>query len=133
MLKSGCDLRIRVIEDGTNRPVAGVYFWKFPVDHPNELEHILSSTFRSGELRTDESGMARAVVPPEPGRRYRIRVAGVSAPTWPARSGRRCAGPCALFSTDPDESRPVELAAGKSVRLWFVLTRPGRLGDGQPR
>ena len=31
LLKSGCDLRIRVIEDGTNRPVAGVSFWKVPV------------------------------------------------------------------------------------------------------
>ena len=67
--------------------------------------------------------MARAVVPPEPGRRYRIRVAGISAPNMPGDQPKR--GPLRVFSTDPDESRPAELAAGKSVRLWFVLDRAG--------
>jgi hypothetical protein len=122
-LQSGCDLRIRVTQAGTNKPVADVFFWKFPADHPDRIELVRSNTNPSGILLTDESGLARVVLPPEPGRRYQFRIAGFRVPDRLQRidpaEGRRL-----RYSSDPDESRPVELAAGKSVRLWFLLPRP---------
>lgn len=125
VLTSGCDLRIRVTEPGTSRPVSGVLFWKFPEDHPDRIEQLPSSAVRGGVLRTDESGIARAVLPPEPGRRFRFRIAGIHSPNTPDQVdvvlGRNL-----HYVSDPHESRPVELAAGKSVRFWFVLTRPVR-------
>jgi protocatechuate 3,4-dioxygenase beta subunit len=123
-LPAGCDLRFRVTEAGTNRPRAGVYFWKFPADHPDQIEIIRSNTDRADVLVTDQSGLARVVLPPEPGKRYRFRVASVGL-SRVVRENDLAAGRRLRYSSDPDESRPVELAAAKSVRLWFVLPGPG--------
>jgi hypothetical protein len=127
VLNSGCEVQVRVTEAGTSKPVAGVVFWRFPVEHPDQLAHLRSSTSRIGDLRTDESGMGRAVLPPEPGRRYRLRFAGIhepNTPQWINPEAAKTRG----YTADPAESRSIELVGGKTIRLWFVLHKPGEAG-----
>jgi hypothetical protein len=115
-----------VTEAGTNRPRAGVSFWKFPADQPGQIEIVRSNSDRADVLVTDQSGLARVVLPPDAGRRYRFRVASVGSSRI-VREIDVAAGRRDRYSSDPDESRPVEFIPGKSVRLWFVLPVPGAI------
>ena len=125
VMTSGCEILVRVTEAGTNRPVPRVFFWKVPVDHPDQLAHIPASTFVSGEFQTDESGLGRAVVPPEPGRLYRLRFAGIQEPNTPDQINAEAARKQG-YTADPVESRPVELVGGKTIRLRFHLSKTGQ-------
>lgn len=101
-------------------PVAGAFFWKAPEDRPEETLHIETSTFRSGEPWTDARGEMRAVVPPEPGRRYRFRFAGIHEPNRPSGINPAAARKHG-YEAFPSQSAPVELIAGKMIRLRFIL------------
>jgi protocatechuate 3,4-dioxygenase beta subunit len=125
VLNSGCEIQVRVTEADTNKPVAKAFFWKSPVDDPDRVEHIPASTFWSGVLRTDESGLGRTVVRPEPGKRYRLRFAGIQHPNMPDQINREAARTQG-YTADPAESRPIELVGGKTIRLWFRLSKAAR-------
>ncbi len=124
-MDAGCEILVRVTEAGTNRPVAKAFFWKSPVDHPDQLEHVPASTFLSGVLRTDDSGLGRAVVPPEPGKRYVLRFAGIQEPNMPDQINAAMAKTQGYLA-DPPASRPIELIGGKTIRLRFELSKGAR-------
>ena len=80
---AGVELIIRAVGMREDKPVARAFFWKAPEDQPDATEQIQPLTFVSGEPWTDEKGELRAVLPPEPGRRYRFRFAGIHEPNMP--------------------------------------------------
>jgi hypothetical protein len=101
-------------------PVPDVYFWKAPEEQPEATQQITTSTFRSGAPWTDAKGELRAVVPPEPGRRYRFRFAGIHEPNMPPGINPKMANKHGYLAF-PTQSVPVELIAGKTIRLRFIL------------
>jgi len=117
-------------------PVADAFFWKAPEDQPEETQHIETSTFQGGEPWTDATGELRAVLPPEPGRRYRFRFAGIHEPNMPSGINPAAANKHG-YEAFPTQSVPVELIAGKTIRLRFILRKTDqpvdRRGDGVGR
>lgn len=122
VMNAGCEIQVRVTEAGTEKPVEKAFFWKSPADHPDQLAHVPASTFMGGVLRTDESGLGRAVVPPEPGRLYRLRFAGIQQPNMPDQIVA-AAAKTEGYTADPPESRPIELIGGKTIRLRFHVSK----------
>jgi hypothetical protein len=122
VLKSGCELQIEAIDAATNMPVPGAFFWKIAVDEPSQRESIDISTFAYGEPWTNAAGMLRAVLKPVPKRLYRIQFAGIRRPNmgWPINPD--LANKQGYLS-EPATSAPIELDAGKLVRLRFVLRK----------
>jgi RNA polymerase sigma factor (sigma-70 family) len=115
--KAGFELLIEAVEADSGKPVAGARFWKVP-EHQSELRgEIRPSTFIVENPWTDAKGKLRAVLPPEPGQRYRFRFAGIRAPNGGISLAEH-------YEADPAESASIELAAGKTVRLRFVLRKP---------
>jgi len=120
--KAGAELIIQAVMTRAGEPVAGAFFWKAPEDQPEETQHIETSTFRSGEPWTDTKGELRAVLPPEPGRRYRFRFAGVHEPNMPSGINPAAANKHG-YEAFPTQSAPVELIAGKAIRLRFMFRK----------
>src|SRR5262249_7424619 len=104
------------------QPVAEAFFWKAPEDRPEETQPIGTSTFRLGQPRTDAKGEFRTVLPPAPGRRYRFRFAGIHEPNMPPGINPAMANKQG-YEAFPTQSVPVELVAGKTVRLRFILRK----------
>jgi hypothetical protein len=122
-LKTGCEVLFEAVEAGTGRPVASVFFWMAPDNEPKETRQIKTSTFMSGEPWTDARGTVRAVLAPEPGKRYRFRFAGIHEPNMPEGINPAAAKKYGYVS-EPAESEPIELKGGKTVHLRFVLRKP---------
>jgi hypothetical protein len=120
--KAGAELILRAVGTRPGNPVPDVFFWKAPEDRPEETQHIKTSTFRGGRPWTDAKGELRAVLPPEPGRRYRFRFAGIHEPNMPAGINPAAANKHG-YEAFPTQSVPVELIAGKTIRLQFVLRK----------
>ena len=122
VLKSGCELQIEAIDAATNRPVPGASFWQIAVDEPSERETITVSTFAYGEPWTNAAGMLRAVLKPDPKKLYRFQFAGIRQPNkgWPIHPD---AANKQGYSSDPAMSEPVELEAGKTIRIRFALRK----------
>jgi hypothetical protein len=118
--KAGVELIIETVGPRPGTPVAGAFFWKAPEDQPEATERIESSTFVSGAPWTDAKGEMRAVLPAEPGRRYRFRFAGIHQPNM-SSSINPVAANKQGFEAFPSQSAPVELVAGKTIRLRFIL------------
>ena len=120
--KAGVELIFR--RSGSDRAsrCADAFFWKAPEDQPEETQQIETSTFRSGEPWTDAKGELRAVLPPEPGRRYRFRFAGIHEPNMPSGINPATANKHG-YEAFPTQSVPVELIAGKTIRLRFILRK----------
>ena len=120
--RAGVELIIQAVGTRPDSPVAGAFFWKAPEDQPGATQHIETSTYRSGEPWTDANGELRAVMAPEPGRRYRFRFAGVHEPNMP-----RGINPAMANKQDyeafPSQSAPIELAPGQTIRLRFVIRK----------
>jgi hypothetical protein len=112
-----------LIDFKVGKPVPGAFFWKAPEDHPEATDHIAVSTFRSGQPLTNEKGELRAVLRPEPGRRYRFRFAGIHEPNTPTFGINPAAAKKQGYEAFPSESTLVELLPGKTIRLKFVLHR----------
>ncbi len=100
--------------------MAGAFFWKAPEDKPDETQLIETSTFWSGEAWTNAHGEMRAVLAPQPGRRYRFRFAGIHEPNMPPGINPTMANKQG-YEAFPTQSASVELVAGKTVRLRFIL------------
>jgi hypothetical protein len=84
-----------------------------PRDDPGQCE-------RRGQRCGNEKGEMRAVLRPEPGRRYRVRFTGVHEPNMPAgitAEGANKQG----YEAFPTQSAPVELKGGTTIRLRFIL------------
>jgi hypothetical protein len=64
----------------------------------------------------------RGVLTPEPGKRYRFKFAGIHEPNMPPQINPQMANNQG-YESDPPESEPVELAAGKTIRLRFLLRK----------
>ncbi len=120
--KAGVELILEAVGTRPGNPVADVFFWKAPEDQPEATQHIATSTFHWGEPWTDAKGELRAVVPPEPGRRFRFRFAGIHEPNMPAGINPAAANTHGYLAF-PTQSVPVELIAGKSIRLKFILRK----------
>jgi protocatechuate 3,4-dioxygenase beta subunit len=118
--KAGVELILQAVGTRPGQPVADAFFWKAPEDQPEQTQHIDVSTFRSGEPWTDTKGELRAVLPPEPGRRYRFRFAGIHEPNMPPGINPALAKKHG-YEAFPTQSAPVELIAGQTIRLRFVL------------
>ena len=118
--KAGAELIIQAVEFRTNEPVVDAVFWQAPDDQPEATQQIQTSTTWSSEPWTNENGELRAVLPPEPGRRYRFRFAGIREPNQPG--GVDPASPNTHgYAAFPTKSLPVELIGGKTIRLRFIL------------
>jgi hypothetical protein len=114
-------LILRAVGTRPGDPVPDV-FWKAPEDRPEETQQIKTSTFLSGRPWTDAKGELRAVLPPEPGRRYRFRFAGIREPNMRAGINPALAKKHG-YEAFPTQSVPVELIAGKTIRLQFILRK----------
>lgn len=130
--KAGAEVIIEAVEAGSGEPVANAFFWRAPEDRPAEEQHFRTSTFLMGREWTDEKGMMRAVFAPEPGRRYRFRFAAIREPNTRPDINPSPPKPSG-YVAEPAESESVELAAGKSIRLRFVLRKGDRPSGGGPR
>jgi hypothetical protein len=104
------------------KPVADAFLWKAAEDQPEATQHIETSTFQGGAPWTDTKGELRAVLPPEPGRRYRFRFAGIHEPNMPPGINPKAANKRG-YEAFPTESVPVELIAGKTIHLRFILRK----------
>ena len=111
-------------------PVAGAFFWKAPEDQPEATQHIAASTFISGAPWTDAKGEMRAVLRPDPGRRYRFRFAGIHEPNMPEGINPAAANKQG-YEAFPSQSVPVELKGGKTIRLRFILHKTGETVEQQ--
>jgi hypothetical protein len=118
--QAGVELILQAVGIRPADAVADVFFWKAPEDQPEETQHIQTSTFRSGNPWTDANGELRAVLPPEPGRRYRFRFAGIHEPNMPPGINPATANKHG-YQAFPTQSVPVELIAGQTIRLRFIL------------
>lgn len=96
------------------------FFWKAPEDQPEETQNIETSTTWSSEPWTNAKGEMRAVLPSEPGRRYRFRFAGMREPNKPAGISADAASKQG-YEAFPSQSAPVELKGGTTTRLRFIL------------
>jgi hypothetical protein len=128
--KAGAELIIQAVRIRAGVPVAGAFFWKAPEDQPEETQHIEPSTFWSSEPWTDAKGELRAVLPPEPGRRYRFRFAGIHEPNMPSGIDPAAANKHG-YEAFPTQSAPVELIAGQTIRLRFIIHETGQ-NAGRP-
>ncbi|MGC8640094.1 MAG: MSCRAMM family protein [Isosphaeraceae bacterium] len=122
--KAGCELIFEAVAFGTDKPMAEVFFWKASEDKPDDTQNIEPSTFKGGEPWTDAKGQLRAVLPPEPGKCYRFRFAGVHEPNMPPGMSPGMANKQG-YEAFPTQSVPVELVGGKTIRLRFVLRKTG--------
>jgi hypothetical protein len=119
---AGFELILEAVGIRPDSPVAGAFFWKAPEDQPEATQHIETSTFWSVEPWTDAKAELRAVMTPEPGRRYRFRFAGIHEPNMPSQINPEFAKKQG-YEAFPSQSAPVEPAPGKTVRLRFVIRR----------
>jgi protocatechuate 3,4-dioxygenase beta subunit len=119
-LKAGVELIIQAVRNIAGEPVADAFFWQSPDGQPDDTKPIETSTFWSSEDGTNAKGELRAVLAPEPGRLYRFRFAGIHDP-----NRRHGIDPAAAnkhgYEAFPTQSAPVELIAGKTIRLRFIL------------
>jgi beta-lactamase regulating signal transducer with metallopeptidase domain len=123
VFKSGCELQIEAIDAATNKPVPDAFFWKVSVDEPAVRERIQVSTFAEyGEPLTNEAGMLRAVLRPEPKKLYQFEFAGMGKPNNGGVINPDAANKQG-YSSDPTLSEPVELEAGKTIRLRFLIRK----------
>jgi hypothetical protein len=120
--KAGVELIFEAVGTRPGNPVADAFFWKAPEDQPEATQQIETSTFRSGAPWTDANGELRAVLPPEPGRLYRFRFAGIHEPNMPPGINPAAAKKHG-YEAFPTQSVPVELIAGKTIRLRFILRK----------
>ena len=116
----GVELIFQAVGVRAGNPVAGAFFWKAPEDQPDETQNIDTSTFWSSEPFTDAKREMRAVLAPEPGRRYRFRFAGVHEANMPAGITAEAANKQG-YEAFPTQSAPVELKGGTTIRLRFIL------------
>jgi protocatechuate 3,4-dioxygenase beta subunit len=117
---AGAELILQAVGTRPGNPVAGAYFWKAPEDQPEEIQNIETSTFWSSEPWTNAKGELRVVLPPEPGRHYRFRFAGIHDPNTPRHIIADAADKHG-YEAFPTQSAPVELIGGKTIRLRFIL------------
>jgi beta-lactamase regulating signal transducer with metallopeptidase domain len=122
LLQSGVELQIEAVEAVTNKPIVGAYFWKVPAQEATRRGHIQESTFRSGGARTNAEGILRAVLAPEPGKRFRFEFAGIREPNMPDLLPPEAAKTHDWVADQP-VSEPYELNGGKTIRLRFVLRK----------
>ena len=121
--KAGVELIFQAVGTGAGKPIAGAYFWKAPEDKPEETQHIETSTFRVRRtLDRRERGNARRARP-RSGKRYRFRFAGIHEPNMPSGINPAMANKQG-YEVFPTQSVPVELVAGKTIRLRFILRKP---------
>jgi hypothetical protein len=120
--KAGVELIIQAVGTRPDSPVVGAFFWKAPEDQPGATQHIETSTFQSGEPWTDAKGELRAVMAPEPGRRYRFRFAGIHEPNMTSHINPAMANKQG-YEAFPSRSAPIELAPGQTIRLRFVIRK----------
>jgi hypothetical protein len=118
--KAGVELIFQAVGTGAGKPVADVFFWKASEDKPEEAQLVETSTTWSGQSWTDAKGEMRAVLAPEPGRRYRFGFAGIHEPNMPEGIDPAMANKQG-YEAFPTQSMPVELVGGKTVRLRFIL------------
>ena len=117
---AGTELIIEAAGIRPGSPVAGACFWMVPEDQPEETQTISTSTVWSSEPWTDAKGVMRAVFPPEPGKRYRFRFAGIHEPNMPSGISPDAANKQG-YEAFPTQSAAVELIGGKTIRLRFIL------------
>jgi hypothetical protein len=117
---AGAELIIEAVGIRPGNPVAGAFFWKAPEDQPEDTQTISTSTTWSSEPWTDAKGEMRAVLPPEPGKLYRFRFAGIHEPNMPSGISPDASNKQA-YEAFPTQSAPVELIGGKTIRLRFIL------------
>jgi len=118
--KAGVELILQAVEMRGEKPVPGAFFWKAPEDQLDAAQPIETSTSAWVDPWTDGKGELRAVLVPEPGRRYRFRFAGIhesNMPPWINPDAANKQG----YEAFPTQSAPVELTPGRTVRLRFVL------------
>jgi hypothetical protein len=127
--KAGVELIFQAVGTGPGKPIAGAFFWKAPEENPEETQRIETSTFQGGEPWTDAKGEMRAVLPPDPGKRYRFRFAGIHEPNMPSGINPEMANKQG-HEAFPTQSVPVELVAGKTIRLRFILRKADQQDDG---
>jgi beta-lactamase regulating signal transducer with metallopeptidase domain/protocatechuate 3,4-dioxygenase beta subunit len=118
---AGVELIFKAEEARPGHPVAGAFFWKYPEDSPDQVQTIRASTVRSADEWTNDDGEMRAVLHPEPGKRYRFRFAGIHQPNMPAHNINPDAADKQGYEAFPTQSTPVELIGGTTLRLRFVL------------
>ena len=126
--KAGVELILQAVGTRPGQPVADAFFWMAPEDQPEQTRQIPVSTFLSGEPWTDARGEFRAVLPPEPGRHYRFRFAGIHEPNMPPGINPESANKHG-YEAFPTQSAPVELIAGKTILLRFILHKTDAADD----
>jgi hypothetical protein len=117
---AGAELIIEAAGIRPGRPVAGAFFWQAPEDQPEQTQTISTSTVWSSEPWTNANGEMRAVLPPQPGKRFRFRFAGIHEPNMPSSISPDAANKQG-YKAFPTQSAPVELIGGKTIRLRFIL------------
>ncbi len=121
LLKSGCELLIEAVEAGTNKPVPEAFFRMVPIEQPSDPVPIRAKSSNFAPW-TNATGTMRATLTPEPGKHYRFEFAGIRQPNmWDFIE------PDAVnkegYASEPATSEPIELKAGSTIRLRFVLRK----------
>jgi beta-lactamase regulating signal transducer with metallopeptidase domain len=123
LLNSGSELLIEAVEAGTNKPVSDACFWKVSTEDALQREPINPSPSLYCENLTNANGTLRAVFTPEPRKRYRFEFAGIHQPNVPSAFTDPKMTNKHGYSSQPAASDPVELKAGATIRLRFVLSK----------
>jgi hypothetical protein len=120
---AGVEITFEAVEASTGRPLADAVFWRAPEDQPDRLQGFAASTYYTKPAATGPDGRVRAVLPPEPGRRYRFQFVGFPGPNMMSLGMPRDWLKPNGYKSDPAASDPIELAAGKTYTLHFVLRK----------
>jgi hypothetical protein len=83
---------------------------------------LTSASFAIGERWTGETGTPRAIITPEPGKKYRFEFLGIHEPNMHAIMNPIMAKKHG-FRSDPATSEPIELKPATTIRLRFVLSK----------
>ena len=124
-MKPGFELLIEAADESTGRGVPDVSFEIRPEKGIEEWTAIAPSTFYTGSSSSGPDGKFRALLRPEPGKTYRVRVAGAEPgdPTLPppTREQGRDAPPS--YEATPNVSDVFEPMPGRSATFRFKLKK----------
>ena len=125
--KAGVELIFQAVGTRPGNPVAGAFFWKAPEDQPEETQHIETSTFRRASPGPTRRGKCGPCSPPSRADATASGSRVSMSRTCPRASTRQMANKQG-YEAFPTQSVPVELVAGKTIRLRFILRKTDQQG-----
>lgn len=120
--KVGAELILEAVDDDAGKPMEGVFFgWSADGGAERQLKSHQDVSIVLTNRWTDADGKLHVAVDADPGRRYRFHFGGLRGaisltfqPDRPEKYG---------YEATPAQSEPVELVAGKPIRLRFKVRK----------